>query len=84
MAAFNTPSKSTKSAERLTGTIVRWLPDKGFGFIQDPQGTQYFFHRSSVRDISSASTEVHQNQAVSFVPGNSPKGPRAEDVLLED
>jgi cold shock CspA family protein len=32
-----------------SGTIVRLLLDKGFGFIRDERGSEHFFHRGSVR-----------------------------------
>lgn len=32
-----------------TGTIRRIARDKGFGFIRDNSGQEYFFHRRSVQ-----------------------------------
>ena len=31
-----------------TGTIARLLIDKGFGFIKDSGGQEYFFHQSAI------------------------------------
>jgi CspA family cold shock protein len=59
------------------GTIKR-LTDKGFGFIQTASGSDVFFHMSAVEGISF--NELREGQQVSFVEGNGPKGPRAENV----
>ena len=32
-----------------SGTIKRIQRDKGFGFIRDTSGQEYFFHRSAVQ-----------------------------------
>ena len=32
----------------MTGTIARLQLEKGFGFIKDNAGQDYFFHRSAV------------------------------------
>ena len=31
-----------------TGTIARIVGDRGFGFIRDDQGKEYFFHATAV------------------------------------
>ena len=31
-----------------TGTIVRLVTQRGFGFIQEPDGTELFFHATGV------------------------------------
>jgi CspA family cold shock protein len=59
------------------GTIKR-LTDKGFGFIQTAAGSDVFFHMSAVEGVSF--NELHEGQRVSYVEGNGPKGPRAENV----
>ncbi len=35
-----------------TGTIKRLVRDRGFGFIRDDGGQEWFFHRSGVRATS--------------------------------
>ena len=64
---------------RLSGSIIKWLPDKGFGFIQ-AEGKEYFFHRSAVQNPDA----VTIGQAVTFVSKAAPKGPRAEEVEFQD
>lgn len=59
------------------GTIKR-ITDKGFGFIQTAKGSDVFFHMSSVEGVSF--NELQEGQRVSYVEGNGPKGPRAENV----
>ena len=40
-----------------TGTIKRIARDKGFGFIRDNSGQEWFFHRSSVQGSFDALNE---------------------------
>lgn len=62
----------------MTGKIIRLILAKGFGFIQDDAGVEHFFHRSAVRGAFELLTE---GQAVTFDQQDSPKGPRAENVV---
>jgi CspA family cold shock protein len=59
------------------GTIKK-LTEKGFGFIQTPTGKEIFFHLSSLDGVRYE--DLYEGQRVSFVEGQSPKGPRAEQV----
>jgi CspA family cold shock protein len=58
------------------GTIKRIVADKGFGFVADESGQEYFFHQSACQSFDS----LHEGQAVTFQSGQGPKGPRAENV----
>jgi CspA family cold shock protein len=69
---------STGTEERLTGTIARLQPEKGFGFIRDESGHDYFFHRSAV--FGEGIENLREGDSVEFTPGEGPKGPRAESV----
>jgi CspA family cold shock protein len=62
----------------IIGTVKRLVADKGFGFVQAPDGTEYFFHQSACSGVSFDS--LRENQAVSFRAGQGPKGPRAESI----
>jgi len=64
-----------------SGTIVRLLLDKGFGFIRD-EGTEHFFHRGSVR--GAVFELLREGQRVEFTVEESQKGPRARDMRLVD
>ena len=59
------------------GTIKK-LADKGFGFIETGTGKDLFFHMSNVED--GAFNDLYEGQRVSYTVGESPKGPRAENV----
>lgn len=61
-----------------TGTIKRLVQDRGFGFIRDDDGQEYFFHRSAV-DRNAFDT-MYEGQAVTFEVEPSAKGPRAGQV----
>ena len=58
------------------GTIKRIVADKGFGFVADESGQEYFFHQSACQSFDS----LREGQAVTFQTGQGPKGPRAENV----
>jgi cold shock protein len=64
----------------MNGIIKRLVSDKGFGFVQAGDGTEYFFHQSACADARFDS--LREGQAVTFDKGQGPKGPRAENVRL--
>ena len=63
------------------GTIKRLVRDRGFGFIRDEGGQEWFFHRSSVN--SGSFEELNEGQRVSFDEEPSAKGPRAGNIRSE-
>jgi CspA family cold shock protein len=60
--------------------IIKRLTSKGFGFIDTGKGKDLFFHSSSVQGCTFE--ELREGQKVSYTEGQSPKGPRAENVTL--
>jgi CspA family cold shock protein len=62
----------------LTGTIRSLRVDKGFGFIKDASGKEYFFHQSAV--YGESIDNLREGDSVEFDVGQGPKGPRAENV----
>jgi cold shock protein len=62
----------------VTGTIRTLRVDKGFGFIKDAGGKEYFFHRSAV--YGEGLENLREGDGVEFDVGQGPKGPRAENV----
>lgn len=58
------------------GTIKR-LNERKFGFILGERG-ELFFHQSGLQDTTFEDLRV--GQQVEYEEGNSPKGPRAENV----
>jgi len=62
----------------MNGTIRTIRADKGFGFIKDAGGKEYFFHRSAVQ--GEGLEDLREGDSVEFDVGEGPKGPRAENV----
>ena len=62
----------------MTGTIKRVNTDKGFGFIRNETGEEYFFHQSAIYGEGIA--DLREGDSVEFEVGEGPKGPRAENV----
>lgn len=62
----------------MEGVVARIIADKGFGFIRDSSGTEYFFHRNSVK--GAVFEALTQGEAVTFDEEDSTKGPRAGNV----
>ena len=60
-----------------TGTIKKLIAEKGFGFIAGEKG-EIFFHHSAL--IGTTIEALREGQAVEYVEGRGPKGPRAENV----
>jgi cold shock CspA family protein len=65
--------------DRLDGTIVRLLVEKSFGFIRDTDGREYFFHKSGCHHPDLFG-RLQEGDRVSFEPGTTHKGLRAQDV----
>jgi|SRR6187200_853989 CspA family cold shock protein len=74
------PSDRYDSIRRLmvTGKIRTLRVDKGFGFIKDETGKEYFFHQSAV--YGEGLENLREGDSVEFDVGEGPKGPRAENV----
>ena len=62
----------------VTGKIRTLRVDKGFGFIKDDSGKEYFFHQSAV--YGEGLEDLREGDSVEFDVGQGPKGPRAENV----
>ncbi len=62
----------------MTGTIRTLRTDKGFGFIKDDSGQEYFFHHTAVQ--GGRMEDLREGDRVEFEAGQGPKGPRAENV----
>lgn len=64
----------------MTEGKIKKLTDKGFGFIETPNGTDLFFHSSSLE--GGTYDELREGQVVEYTEGRGPKGPCAERVQL--
>jgi cold shock protein len=73
--------RTTDRRGSMNGMIKRLVRDRGFGFIRDDNGQEWFFHRSAVRDGSF--DQLNEGQRVSFEEEESAKGPRASNVRGE-
>lgn len=63
----------------MTGTIKTLRAEKGFGFIRDSAGKEFFFHQSAI--YGEGIDMLREGDSVEFELGPSgPKGPRAESV----
>ncbi len=65
-----------------TGTIKRIVRNRGFGFIDDNQGHEYFFHRSAVQGISFDNMDEGQEVEFSVEREAGGRGPRADNIRL--
>ena len=63
----------------MNGTIKRLVSDKGFGFVVAADGNEYFFHQTA---CDGQFDQLREGQSVTFVTGQGPKGPRAENVRI--
>jgi CspA family cold shock protein len=62
----------------MTGTIKTLRAEKGFGFINDNTGKEFFFHQSAI--YGEGIDNLRVGDSVEFEIGEGPKGPRAENV----
>lgn len=61
-----------------TGKIRTLRVDKGFGFIKDTEGKDFFFHQSAI--YGEGIGDLREGDSVEFEIGEGPKGPRADNV----
>ncbi|TME29392.1 MAG: cold shock domain-containing protein [Chloroflexi bacterium] len=54
-----------------TGTIKKLVGDRGFGFIQQSDGTDLFFHRSQV--TGSGFDSLNEGQSVTYEKAMDPR-----------
>jgi cold shock protein len=82
-AERHSPGKGVRSMARETGTVARFMDDKGFGFIQrDSGGSDVFVHHSAIQ--GSGFKSLAQGDRVEFEVQEDAKGPRAANVTRVD
>ena len=62
------------------GKIKKLVRERGFGFISDTDGSEVFFHQSSLVGITFDA--LNEEQEVEFEIEKSDKGPRAINVSI--
>ena len=62
------------------GKINKLVRERGFGFIDDTDGRQVFFHQSSL--VGVGFDALRGDEEVEFEVENSHKGPRAINVSV--
>ena len=60
------------------GEIKKLVRERGFGFISDTDGSEVFFHQSSL--VEASFDALTEGQKVEFEVEKSDKGPRAVNV----
>jgi len=63
-----------------SGKIKKVVRERGFGFINDTDGREVFFHQSSLVGVQFDS--LKEEQQVQFEIEDSPKGPRAVSISI--
>lgn len=61
---------------------VRWFSHKGFGFIATDDGPDVYVHHSAIVGTGFASLPTGAD--VRFAVRQTPRGPEAVDVVLDD
>jgi CspA family cold shock protein len=63
-----------------TGKIKKVVTERGFGFIDDTDGREVFFHQSALEGVEFSA--LQSGQSVEFEVEKSDKGPRAINVRV--
>ena len=61
-----------------SGTVKWFSPEKGFGFITQPDGPDVFVHFSAIQ--GEGYRNLDEGQAVEFDVADGDKGPQASNV----
>ncbi|MCG9969493.1 cold-shock protein [Pelotomaculum terephthalicicum JT] len=63
----------------MTGKVKWFNADKGFGFIETPEGNDVFVHFSAIQADGFKTLDEGQNVEFDIVQGN--KGPQATNLI---
>jgi CspA family cold shock protein len=70
-------------ANQLNGTVKWFNSEKGFGFIQQEDGSKdLFVHSSQIQSEGYGRANLQEGQRVSFIIGKGIKGEQAENVVI--
>jgi CspA family cold shock protein len=70
-----------REAHMHEGKVKKLVRDRGFGFIDDTDGRELFFHKSSL--VEAKFEELTEDQPVEFDVEKADKGPRAINVHVK-
>ena len=65
-------------SESVEGVVKGFNDEKGFGFIERPEGKDVFVHFSAINGTGRRS--LHEGQKVTMQVSQGQKGPQAENV----
>ena len=68
-------------SERIVGTVKWFNANKGYGFIEQPEGKDVFVHYSSLQ--SEGYRSLDEGQRVEFSLERGPKGLQASNVVVQ-
>ena len=63
----------------MNGKVKFFNGSKGFGFIADDEGKEYFVHQTGIKD----GAMLNENDSVSFDVEEGDRGPKAVNVVKE-
>ena len=66
-------------AEQVTGTVKWFNDEKGFGFIEQSDGTDVFVHHTAIQ--AEGFKSLKEGQSVTMEVTQGQKGPQAENVV---
>ena len=70
--------KDMEVADLAEGTVKWFSPEKGYGFIEQPEGEDLFVHFSEIQ--TDGFRTLAEGQAVTFEVVQGPKGLQASNV----
>lgn len=75
------PVQTERSQGKNTGTVKWFSTDKGYGFIQQDDGSEVFVHFRSI--VGEGRRILREGQTVTFDVVESDKGPQADNVKAQ-
>lgn len=72
--------RTLEEMKQVKGTIISIIKSKGFGFIQDEDNREIFFHAAGVCDPTFA--ELREGQEVEYMLRETARGPKAIGVVV--
>ena len=60
--------------------VSKLFPEEGYGFLETPDGSEFYFHRNSV--LAPGFDRLEVGEEVRFVPEMGEQGPRASTVTI--